>query len=276
MSSTLFLKSFSIVAILVLINTLLSQATQGAALKDFRSSNQKAALLGVSMEGVDSETENRLSEDLRKAINKMTRSFGALSIVNFRLGDSNGGQFYAPVSGTLADNQKKFFKEACASNEFDIPVLARMEARGVDIALSMQLFDCRIETLSSIEQETMAMVGDAEKIQQIVYRLFDHLDRDGFVHSSRQGFLVAPERFAPMMPQSSDSLKDDIALDPSLLSSGRLAGTMVIGGDKRPFWETPWFWGVLSSSLIVAGGLSYYFLVVDKPPTSANVQFAIP
>jgi hypothetical protein len=70
--------------------------------------------------------------------------------------------------------------------------------------------------------------------------------------------------------------EDEFFVDPENLARGQLADDASIGGEQTPFWEKWWFWTAIAAGLTTAGGLSYYFLVVDQPPSRARIRINLP
>ncbi len=245
-------------------------------LKDFRGTNQKIALLGFFSEFVPEEVVNRSVEDFRRSINKYSRSYGASSIAGFTLGQNQNNQYFRPSSEKLGDSQKTYLKEAAKENNIDILVLGSLRDAGDILEVDLQLFDSRIDVLSSVVSGKVSRRSNQKDIDRAVYQLMNHLDRDGFVHPSAQDFLEMPIllREQQKIDVFAGGDGEDLSVNPQTLG-GTLAGRVSIGGEKQPFWETWWFWTILGAGFATAGGLSYYFLIVDQPPTRANMTFNI-
>ncbi len=246
-------------------------------LKDFRGTAQNFALLGLATEFVDPSIEESIVQQLRRKFNKYTKSYGDSSIQAFNLGPNPGKQFYKPAKETMPEAQKKYLQETCKQNSIDIVGLGSLRPVGDDFEVELQLFDNRIDQLSKIES-TVFKIHEIAALDNLVFRVMNYLDREGYVYNSPQDFLEPPLSAQEIggVGIPSRSLQEEFALNPSDVASGVLVGGASIGGDKKPFWEKWWFWTVLGGSLITAGSLSYYFLVVDSPPTKANVNFTLP
>ncbi|MBN8554714.1 MAG: hypothetical protein J0L93_04645 [Deltaproteobacteria bacterium] len=245
--------------------------------KDFRSTNQKVALLGMFTEGIDEPTETKLVQDFRKSINRYSRSYGTSSIAVFSLQKNDGKKFFRPSEQSLVESQKKFLISAAKDNSVDIIVLGSLRRLDSEIEAELQLYDQRIDTASAVEKAHFPLADFHKAIETLVYRTMNYMDRDGYVHMSGQDFLEPPASSnSALALDSLKPAKNEFSINPSDLSSGALAGDVSIGGEKTPFWETWWFWTILGGSLITAGSLTYYFAVVDQPPKQANVHFNQP
>lgn len=244
-------------------------------IKDFRATNQKAALLGVSSEFLEPQIEDKWVNQIRKIMNRYTRSFGQNSIQSFNLGNNPGKQFFRPATA-LEEAQKKFLQAAGKDNGIEIIALGSLRETGDQFEVELQLFDVRIETMSGIEKASFTNANGQVVLESAVYRLMNYLDRDGFVHPQPQDFLESPESLkqsTQIAESSSAASKQEFSVNPNDLSGGFLAGSGASGGEKTPFWETWWFWTIIGSSLATAGALSYYFLVIDQPSSRANITF---
>ncbi len=262
----------------LVISCLLGPHLEGVErLKDFRATDQKLALLGVKTETVEAEIEKKYIEEFRKAINRYSKSYGTSSISGFTLPDSSKGKYFAPVAGTLSEDQRKFLVKASKDNSIDIIVLGSLSQQGLKVDAELQLYDARIDTFSGIEKGSLLVTEEQKELDQLVYKLMNYMDRDGFVHQTSQDILLAPVGAVSSSQKiSNGSQSDDYSINPTSLSGGLLAGEVNIGGDKRPYWETWWFWTLIGGGLVAASGLSYYFLVVNQPPNTAKVEFRIP
>jgi len=247
-------------------------------IKDFRSAGQKIALIGASTEFVEPEVKEKTLEQTRRIINRYSRTYGASSIASFKIGRNPNDQFYQPVDESLEKDQKAFLDLLAKDNAIDIMTLASIREVGDEFEVRMQFYDARIETLSKIEETTFSLNASQRALEIIVFRLMNYLDRDGYVHDSPQDFLETPEFLASLQQQTDFDLggDEDFAISPEELSGGYLAGGSAVAGEKTPFWEAWWFWTLIGGSLLTAGGLSYYFLVVNQDPTRANVSFNLP
>jgi len=253
-------------------------AQPSSKLKDFRGTPQTVALLGAFSEFVDPELKLRIVSQTRRVINKFTRSFGDSSVSNFKLALNPNDQFFRPITGVISENQKQFFKSAQKDNSVDIFALAALTETGEGLDLEMQLFDARIETLSGLEKVIFKRGQEERALEDLVYRLMNYIDREGFVHPDVQDVLEKPLLLQTKnFMASPDSGGREFSINPEDLGgSGSLAGKVAIGGDKTPFWESWWFWTIVGGGLASAGGLTYYFLVVDEPPSRGNVIFRAP
>jgi hypothetical protein len=262
---------------LVIFCLLVSHLEGVERLKDFRSTEQKLALLGFKTETVEADIEKKYTEEFRKEINRYSKSYGTSSISAFSLPDSSKGKYFAPVGGALSEDQRKFLVKAAKDNSIDIIVLGSLSQQGLKVDAELQLYDARIDTLSGIEKASLLVTEEKKELDQLVYKLMNYMDRDGFVHQTSQDILLAPvAAVSSSQKVSNGNQSDDYSINPTALSGGLLAGEVNIGGDKRPYWETWWFWGLIGGGLIAASGLSYYFLVVNQPPNTSKIEFRIP
>jgi len=242
-------------------------------IENFRQTNQRAALLGTFNEFVDANWEEAINRELRRNINRLTTSYNSADIGNFRLANNPNGQFFRPAR-ELTEPHRNFLTQAAADNQIDILVLALMRESGVGIEVELQLFDARIMVLSAIERASFSFAQRVSAIEDLTYRAFDHLDREGFVHPNRQGFLQSPVGLrASQASDFQSGSADDFFILPRDLTGPSLAGRASIGGDKTPFWEEWWFWTLVFGGIAAAGGISYYFMVVERPPSKAQVTF---
>ncbi len=247
-------------------------------IKDFRGTPQSVALLGTFSEFVDPDLKQRYVNQLRKLFNRYSRSYGESSISNFKLALNPNDQFFRPITGVLSENQKQFFKAAQKDNSVDIFVLSSLTETGEGLDLELQLFDARIETLSAVERVVFQRAQEERSFEDVVYRLMNYIDRDGFVHPNPQEILEKPILLqAANFNVESGAGGREFSISPEILSGeGVLAGRPTIGGEKTPFWETWWFWSIIGGTLISTGGLTYYLTVVDEPPSRANIRFKSP
>ncbi len=261
---------------MVTIWTIRLEAQAPSKLKDFRGTAQSLALIGATSEFVDRAIKDQVLQNFRRQLNKYTRSFGENSIGGFKLNTNPNDQFYRPVSTeAMGAQQKEFLKAASKDNSVDIFVLAELRDVGDgSTEVTAQLYDARIETLSAPEKVQLARPSQVQVLEQLSFKLMNYLDRDGFVHPEVQNFLEEPTNLSSAKgPMVSTPDLESFSVNPTELSSGRLAGGPNIGGDKTPFWEKWWFWGIVGGGLATAGGLSYYFLVVDQDPSQGQVTF---
>jgi len=248
---------------------------EGARLKDFRGTNQKVALLGAYTEFLEPSLEEKVLQDLRREINRYSTSYSAASITEFKLPSNPNRTYFRPVKGEIEAAQKRFFEPVSKENEVDIVVLASIREIGEEVEIELQLYDLRIQSFSGIENQRFSLGKLKASLELLVYRVMNYIDRDGFVHPSVQGFLIPPQALEQSNLLSEDSENQDLSIKPMDLGQN-LAGGPSIGGEKTPFWEKWWFWTIIGGSLITAGGLSYYFLVVDQPPKNADITFNVP
>ncbi|TVQ78139.1 MAG: hypothetical protein EA369_07750 [Bradymonadales bacterium] len=243
-------------------------------LENFRQTNQRAALLGIQNEFVDTNLEEAVNRELRRNINRYTTSYALSDVSNFRLANNPGGQFFRP-NARLEEPQTNFLTRAAEENEIDLIVLAAIREGSVGLDLELQIFDARIMTLSGVESASFSFNQRVSAIEDLVYRIFDYLDREGFVHPTRQGFLQRPTALGGTRSPADFDLAggDDFFLLPRDLSGPSLAGRVSVGGDKTPFWEEWWFWTLVFGGIALASGMSYYFLVERRPPSRSSVVF---
>lgn len=250
-----------------------------ARVKDFRGTPQSLALLGATSEFVDPAVKEQSLMQLRRYLNRYTRSFGESSISNFKLGQNLNDQFFRPVTGSMSDPQKNFLKAASKDNGIDIIALASLREVGDgNNEIEVQLFDQRIETLSATEKAQFNRSTQQRMLDDLAYRVMNYLDKEGFVHPEPQGFLERPAGFEAMGGNTSPQGRaaEEFSVNPSDLTGKSLAGAPSIAGDQTPFWEKWWFWTLVGGGLATAGGLSFYFVAVDKDPSQGNITFQLP
>lgn len=247
-------------------------------IKDFRASNQKVAFLGFFSEFVDDTASQSVTNELRKALNEYSRSYGESSIANFNLQDNANDRYFNVAGEKLEERQKEFLKAAAKENGIDIIILGSISESGSHIDMSLQAYDARIDTLSAVEASRFTPRDLKSSVAKAAYRVMNYLDRDGFVHPAPQDFLEAPlgATNADENVNFVEQNQDEFALNPGDLGSGRLAGEVSIGGDRRPFWETWWFWTAMIGTVVGGGLLAYYLIEVNREPTRANVTFQLP
>ncbi len=258
-----------------------SLSAQNARVKDFRSSNQKAALLGVASEFVEGTLEDRIVEQMRRLVNRYTRSFGGSTVAGFNLGANQGKKFFKPVLPDVPfdEAQKKFLQAAGKDNSFEIVVLGYLRDDGGEISSDLQLYDVRTDTRSPIVSAKFQTKDMTAVLEKQVYTLMNHMDREGFVGATAQNFLEPPAALSNesgLGGAGNFPSESELAVNPTELGQGYLAGSTTVGGEKTPFWETWWFWTSIAAGLALAGGLTYYFVVVDQPKSGANVGFNLP
>lgn len=270
------------ISLLAAIFVSIAQAQTPGKLKDFRGTPQTVALIGASSEFVDPAQKEAILQILRRQMNRYTRSYGESSISAFKLGVNTNDQFYRPVVGqNLNEQQKLFLKAAAKENSIDIIALSSIRETGdqVSVEVELQLFDARIETLSAIEKVQVNR-AQLKPLDDLAYRSMNYLDKDGFVHPTPQDIL---ERPIDMQTGSQNTLagsplgsQQEFSVNPTDLGAGPLGGQQNIGGDKVPFWEKWWFWALVGGGLATAGGVSYYFLVIEKDKAGADIKFNLP
>jgi len=255
-----------------------SSHAQVQRLKDFRSTPQTLALLGASTEFVEANIKDAVLQQMRRNLNRYTRSYGESSISGFKLGQNLNDQFFRPVVSVIGEPQKQYLKEASKENSIDIIALASIRDMGdaQNSEMEIQLFDARIETLSAIEKVQYTRRNQTQALEDLAYRVMNYIDKDGFVHPTAQDLLERPVGVGAANVSQNEGVLKEVAVNPNDLTGARLAGAPSIGGDKTPFWETWWFWTIIGSSLAVGGGMSYYFLVVDQDPNRGTVTFTLP
>lgn len=254
---------------------LLCCSVAASEVEDFRSTPQRIALVGFYNEFVEPSVEENLLHLTRKALNRYSRGYDRSAISEFSLSSNPDNQFYKPHGSGLSDRQKEFLKNTAENNDIDIVVLGAVRESSQGIEMELQLYDARIDSLSGIVRDSFPLIQRQQSIEQVGFELMDHLDRDGYVHTSRQNYLEKP----PILKDGSGQVEawnQDFGLRPEDLDSGRLLGRVEVGGEKTPFWEEWWFWTLIGGGLITAGSVSYYFLVVNQPPTRASVGFQLP
>lgn len=272
---TTFLNQFVVhILIFLMAVPLAPVSAANEKMKDFRATNQKVALLGVVSEFVEPQVEDKWVNQIRKLINRYSRSYGQSSIQSFNLGGNSSKQFFKPSTSALEEQQKKFLQKSGKDNSIDIIVLGALRETGDQFEMELQLFDVRIETMSGIEKANFTNTNAQAVLEGIVFRLMNYVDRDGFVHPQPQDLLESPDALknATQMLDNS-ATKQEFSVNPNDLGGGYLAGTGTVGGEKTPFWETWWFWTIIGGGLVTGGSLAYYFLVIDQPTSKANVTF---
>jgi hypothetical protein len=244
-------------------------------LKDFRGTQQKVALVGFFNEFVEPSAEENLLKESRKAINRYTRTFSKSAISQFKIISNPNNIYLKPADPELGDVQKEFLSKLGEDNQIDIVVLGIVREAFDGIEMELQLYDIRIQTLSGIERSTFNLRERSKAVDDLIFRLMNYLDRDGFVHPQPQDFLQKPVHLA----DAADSLgglnqlsDEEFFVSPEELGGQPLAGEVSIGGEKTPFWERWWFWTAIFGSLATAGSLAYFFLVVDQPPSGADID----
>lgn len=252
-------------------------------LKDFRGTPQTLALLGASSEFVDPAQKDTILQLLRRQLNRYTRSYGEASIGGFKLAANTNDQFFRPVLGqAMGEQQKQFLKSASKDNSIDIIALCSLRevGDGATTEIELQLFDSRIEVISAVERAQVTK-SQSKSLEDLAYRMMNYLDKDGFVHPSAQDLLEKPLSLVAAQAATAPGLVaggpvQEFSVNPTDLSAGSLAGAPTIAGDKTPFWERWWFWALVGGGVATAGGLSYYFLVVNQDPNQASIRFKLP
>lgn len=273
--------SFCIFLSVLMVGLLPAQSfSQGVApspekIGDFKKSSQKAAFLGTANEFVAPDFEEAIVREIRRNINRYTQNYTASDVANFRVPNNPGGQFFKPES-SLPEPQINFLSTVASENEVDIIVLSLLRESAVGFELELQLFDTRIMVASGIERTSFPFPQRSQAIEDLTYRLFDYMDREGFVHPSRQGFLEAPRRLqGGQMGSLAEEGANDFFIMPRDLTGPSLAGRATVGGEKTPFWEEWWFWTAIFGGIAVVSGVSYYAFVVQRPrqTSTVNVQY---
>lgn len=246
--------------------------------EDFRASNRRVALISFFNEFIEPSVEEELLKEARRQINRYAITLGPSEITQLKLLSNPNNQYLRPSDGPMAETQAEFLKQAAEDNRIDIFMLALVREAFEGIEMELQLYDQAINTKSAVERSTFVLKERQSAVSELVYRVMNYIDRDGFVHPEPQDFLQKPVQL-----QNQDSQQDlgfgasdAFFVTPEELGGARLAGEVAIGGEKTPFWERWWFWTLIFGGLGVAGGLSYYFLVVDQPPSRADVEFFLP
>lgn len=248
-------------------------------LENFRGTGQKTALIGMFNEFVEPSVEETLTKDLRRLLNRYSRTYSSSSISGFTMVANPNNQFLKPTEGEMGEPQKEFLQRTSNDNQVDIFVLGTVREASSGVEIELQLYDARIQTLSQVERESINLNNRSLGLEALVYRTMNYLDRDGFVHPAPQEFLKKPS----LLQQSSSDmgglsgLESDSFILPEELSGGtRLAGDISVGGEVTPFWEKWWFWTMILGSIATAGGISYYFLIVERDPSEANITLTTP
>jgi hypothetical protein len=246
-------------------------------LESFRGTNQRVALLGWYVDFVEPSVNDRVLSEMRRLINRYSRSFDETAISGFNLLKNPNNQYLNIVEARMDAPQKEFLQKTAKDNGIDILLLGQLRETPSALELQLQLYDARINILSAIESQKFIVPRRERALENLAYRIMNYLDRDGFVHPSPQDFLKKPvgsgsEGFSSSALDS----KSSQALSFQDLAPGRLAGPISIGGEKTPFWEKWWFWTSVFGGLALAGGLSYYFLVVNQPVNSFVADFYVP
>ncbi len=245
----------------------------------FAQTQARAALIGIYNEYVEPSVEESVAKDVRELMGRYAASYKQNEVSNFKMLSNPNNQYFKPVVGELSDTQKQFLKKTAEDNGIDIIVLNSLRESSEGLEMELQLYDARIETLSATVAERFSVRERRSSLETLVYRSFNHVDRDGFVHPDPQDFFPKPTSLAAKESSEgvgSSEIEEVFETDPEFLGRGRLADDASIGGEQTPFWEKWWFWTIIGGTLITAGGLSYYFLVVDQPPRRANTRFNLP
>jgi len=247
-------------------------------LKNFRGTSQKLALIAFHNEYVELSVADNLLQRTRSTLSKYSRTFDSSSIDDFKLVSNPDNKYFKPAEPNMGDAQKAYLEKTEKDNKIDIIVLAAVRRAEDGLEMALQLFDGRIHTLSAVERSDFTLKDRRAAIEDLVYRTMNYLDRDGYVHPEPQDFLEKPVSLSNREHlQAGSNISDkDFFITPDDLGGAPLAGQASIGGEKTPFWEKWWFWTLVFGPMVAAGGLSYYFLVVDQPPSRANVHVSLP
>jgi hypothetical protein len=246
-------------------------------LKNFQGTSQRVALIGVYNEYVEPSIEESVVKEVREIIGRYSASYKTNEIANFKLISNPNNQYFKPSPASLSETQKQFLTKTAQDNSVEIIVLNVLRENAEGLEIELQLYDSRIDTLSDIQAARFNLRDRKSALEDISYRLFNHMDRDGFVHPDPQDILEKPGFLVDRTnAEQRTLLEDEFVIDPDGLAKGQLADDASIGGEQTPFWEKWWFWTAIGAGIATAGGLSYYFLVVDQPPTRARVRINIP
>lgn len=245
-------------------------------LENFRGTNQKLALIGWYVDFVEPSVNERILSEVRRDLNRYSRSFDEAAISGFSLLKNPNNQYFNVVESEMDSAQKEFLQKTAKDNGIDIIVLGQLRETPSALELQLQLYDIRINTLTAIETQKFVVQKRQRPLENLSYRIMNYVDRDGFVHPSPQDFLAKPVSVGGGINSSAFDLNSDEGISFKDLAPGRLAGPISIGGEKTPFWEKWWFWTSIFGGIALAGGLSYYFLVVDQPATSFTADFYVP
>jgi len=253
-------------------------SAQTTPLKNFQGTSQRVALVGIFNEFVEPSVEDSVVKDAREIIGKYSATYKVNEIANFKTLSNPSNQYFKTSPGELSETQKQFLQKACQDNAMEIVVLNTLRQNQEGLEMEVQLYDSRIETLSAIETARFSVRDRRKGLEDLFYRIFNYLDRDGFVHPDPQDMLEKPSTVASLQQEAfgPKSIEEEMATDPEFLGRGELADDASIGGEQTPFWEKWWFWTAIGGSIITASALSYYFLVVDQPPNRAKVRFNMP
>lgn len=245
--------------------------------KDFKGSAQRLALIEIYNESAEPSVAEGMKKELIKAYERYTEVLDENQTRNFKLLDNPGNQYFKPSAGDLSEIQAEFLARTGEDNEVDIIVLSSVRESFEGIEISVQLFDARIREKSEIEREVFSLKNRRAKLEELVYRSMNYLDRDGFVNPQPQDFLEKPDTLQKNELAGINPIFDNEAfVKPEDLAPGYLEDDFSIGGDRKPFWEKWWFWTVIGGSLVTAGSLTYYFVVVDQPESEGNIDFNLP
>lgn len=269
------MRSFWILCLSYLVLQSVVQAQD--KIENFRASTQKLAIVDWYVEFVEPSVYENVVKDARRIINRYTRTYDATAVASFSLLQNPGNQYFKPVLGEMDVAQREFLQKSGKDNQVDIFMLGNLREAPTGLELEVQLYDVRINTWSNIESSRFRLADRAQALEELIYRIMNYLDREGFVHPSPQDFLKKPAILGEDMTVTRSSLSGNQLgfVAPEELGTGKLAGTVSIGGEKTPFWERAWFWGLIIGGLATAGGLSYFFLV-NQPPKQAEVNFKMP
>lgn len=243
-----------------------------------KSFTSTSAFIGIYNEYVEPSVEESILKESRVISGRYTSAYRDSDIQNFKLLSNPNNQYLKTSPGELSEGQKQFLRKAAEDNRIDIIVLNVLRESPDGLELEIQLYDSRIDQLSAVETARFAIRDRKKSLEDVLYRAFNYLDRDGFVHPEPQellekpGFLVSQSQ----VMGSSSVVEEEFATPPEFLGRGELADDASIGGDQTPFWEKWWFWTAIGGGIITASSLTYYFLVVDQPPNRARLRFNLP
>lgn len=243
---------------------------------DFKDTKQRLAIVGFQNEFLDLSTEERIRNEVTSIVSRYSNVFSSREVKEMKIPENPNRRFFRPTRSELDESQLEFLKNLVKENNIDILMLGVVRESAEGFELELQLFDGRIQTLSGVEVEGFPITQRREKISKLIHSLMNYLDRDGFVHPAPQNFLAPYQETGVktagiFLPPD----EEEFSLSPGTLGAGSLVGPVSIGGEQTPFWEKWWFWTIIGGALITGGSLSYYFLVVDQPPTKARLQFPL-
>lgn len=246
------------------------------SLRDFKGSGQRLALIELYNESAEPSIVEGLKRELIEELRRYSEVFDDNQTRNFRLLDNPGNQYFKPASGRFQEIQREFLVRTGQDNSVDVLVLGGVRESFEGIEVSLQLFDVRIQEASSVELEVFGLRDRRQRLQSLVHRTLNYMDRDGFVNPQPQDFLERPAHLEDSRAAGASIFDSDSFVRPEDLAPGFLEDDRSIGGDRTPFWEKWWFWTIIGGGLVTAGGLTYYFVVVDQPANQGTIDFKLP